>query len=344
MKTILASRRVNMTALALITFAFLGLTACQQDGTTSPIAALDDLNSSSSLSAASLTSDAQTSGGLEMDLLALAGGSGNATGTRPEAVLEIKRRPLSRTSTETGGEASARFDNTLGVTGVSVAVLGTTYQFVTPPMRPHNGNGQGPGGNGNGNGGNGNGNPNSTNANAQRPERIASTLFVFPAPPATNASTTLPALITLTPVNATATFTVSGYTLADNTLEIPGTVSFTSLKDGDALSRAAALTVRWNVAGTFTNGVVVVRNVLDSTALAGKTRREIEQIRRNLPKPITKQLTAGATSIDFTAAELTALQAGSAEISLGIVNAKRTNSDKALLVAHARTGARVILQ
>lgn len=336
MKTILASRRVSMTALALITFAFLGLTSCQQDGTTSPIAALDDLNSSSSLSTASLTSDAQTSGGLEMDLLALTGGS------RPEAVFEIKRRPLSRTSTETGGEASARFDNTLGVTGVSVAVLGTTYQFVTPPMRPQNGNGRGPGGNGNG--GNGNGNPNSTNANAQRPDRIASTLFVFPAPPATNASTTLPALITLTPVNATAIFTVSGYTLADNTLNIPGNVSFTSLKDGDALSRTAALTVRWSVAGTFTNGVITVRNVLDSTALAGKSRREIEQMLRSLPKPITKQLTAGATSIDFTAAELTALQAGSTEISLGIVNAKRTNSDKALLVAHARTGARVILQ
>ncbi|MBD1207154.1 MAG: hypothetical protein H9535_01900 [Ignavibacteria bacterium] len=339
MKTIMNSRRAFISAAAGIALAFfVGVTACQQDGSTSPIAALDDLNSSSSLSASAVSgsltsddSDLDLSSGL--NIMALAGGSE----TRPEAVLEIKRRPLSRTSTETGGEASARFDNTLGVTGVSVAVLGTTYQFVTPPMRPNNGNGRGPGGNGNGN-------PNSTNANAPRPERIASTLFVFPAPPATNASTTLPALITLTPVNATATFTVSGYALADNALDIPGNVSFTSLKSGDALSRASNLSVRWNVAGTFTNGVVVLKNVLDSTALAGKTRREIEQIRRNLPKPITKQLTAGAASVDFTAAELTALQAGSAEITVGIVNAKRTNSDKAILIARTNAGARITLQ
>lgn len=339
MKTIMNSRRAFISAAAGIALAFfVGVTACQQDGSTSPIAALDDLNSSSSSLSASAVSGSLTSDDSDLDLasglniMALAGGSE----TRPEAVLEINRRRLSSTSTETGGEASARFDNTLGVTGVSVAVLGTTYQFVTPPMRPNNGNGRGPGGNGNGN-------PNSTNANAPRPDRIASTLFVFPAPPSTT-STTTPALITLSPANAVATFTVNGYTLGDNTLGIPGTVSFTSLKSGDALSRTSNLTVRWSVAGTFTNGVVVLKNVLDSTALDGKTRREIEQIRRNLPKPITKQLTAGAASVDFTAAELTALQAGSAEITVGIVNAKRTNSDKAILIARTHTGARITLQ
>lgn len=330
MKTLFVSRPVSMTALALITFALVGLTACQQDGTTSPIAAMDNLATASAAnSTASLTNDTQSYGDLEMDVLALAGG----TETRPEAVLEINRRPLSRTSTESGGEASARFDSTLNVKGVSVTVLGTTYQFVTPPLRTQNGNGRGTGGNGN---------PNSTNANAQRPERIASTLFVFPAPPTTSAA--LPALIALTPVNAAATFTVNGYTLADNTLDIPGTIAITSLKDGDALSRSASLTVRWSVAGTFTNGVITVRNVLDSAALAGKSRREAEQLLRSLPKPIAKQLSAGASSADFTAAELTALQAGTAEISLGIVNAKRTNNDKALLLARTRTGARVRLQ
>lgn len=335
MKTIMNSRRAFVSAAAAIALAFfVGVTACQQDGTTSPIAVLDDLNSSSYLSASAVpappaSDDFDVDLESKLNIMALAGGSE----TRPEAVLEIKRRRLSATSTETGGEATARFDNTLGVIGVSVLVQGATYQFVTPPMRPNNGNGRGPGGNP----------PNSTNANAQRPERIASTLFVFPAPPSTT-STTTPALITLTPANAAATFTVSGYTLGDNTLDIPGNVSFTSLKSGDALSRASNLSVRWSVAGTFTNGVVVLKNVLDSTALAGKTRREIEQIRRNLPQPITKQLTAGATSVDFTAAELTALQAGTAEISIGIVNAKRTNSDKAILIARTHTGARVTLQ
>lgn len=331
MKTFLTSRRAVISAAALIAFALVGLTACQ-DGTTSPIAALDNLSSASTLSASSLTSDsdAQLSGDMEMDIMALAGGSE----TRPEAVLEIARRPLSRTSTQTGGEAKTRFDSTLNVKSVSVAVLGTTYQLVTPPMRSGNG-GQGghPGGNGGG-----------TPPSGQRPDRVAATLFVFPAPPATTATTTTPALITLNDANALATFTVSGYTLTDNTLDIPGKISFTSVKEGDALSRATALTVRWSVAGTFTNGAVVIRNVLDSTALAGKTRREAEQLLRNLPKPITKQLQAGATSVDFTAAELTALQAGTAELLVGVINAKRTNSDKAILIAHSRTGIRLRLQ
>jgi hypothetical protein len=330
MKTFLTSRRAVISAAALIAFALVGLTACQ-DGTTSPIAALDNLSSASTLSASSLTSDsdAQLSGDMEMDIMALAGGSE----TRPEAVLEIARRSLSRTSTQTGGEAKTRFDSTLNVKSVSVAVLGTTYQLVTPPMRPGNG---GQGGHPGGNGG--------TPPSGQRPDRVAATLFVFPAPPATTATTTTPALITLNDANALATFTVSGYTLSDNTLDIPGKISFTSVKDGDALSRAAALTVRWSLAGTFTNGAVVIRNVLDSTALAGKTRREAEQLLRNLPKPITKQLQVGATSVDFTAAELTALQAGTAELSVGVINAKRTNSDKAILIAHSRTGVRVRLQ
>jgi hypothetical protein len=329
MKTFLTSRRAIISAAALIAFALVGLTACQ-DGTTSPIAALDNLSSASTLSASSLTSDgdAQLSGDMEMDIMALAGGSE----TRPEAVLEIARRPLSRTSIQTGGEAKTRFDSTLNVKSVSVAVLGTTYQLVTPPMRPGNG---GQGGHPGGNGG--------TPPSGQRPDRVAATLFVFPAPPATTATTT-PALITLNDANALATFTVSGYTLTDNTLDIPGKIAFSSVKDGDALSRATALAVRWSVAGTFTNGAVVIRNVLDSTALAGKTRREAEQLLRNLPKPITKQLQAGATSVDFTAAELTALQAGTAELSVGVINAKRTNSDKAILIAHSRTGVRVRLQ
>ncbi len=243
MKTIMNSRRAFISAAAGIALAFfVGVTACQQDGTTSPIAALDDLSSSSSLSTSAVPAppagdDFDLDLESKLNIMALAGGSE----TRPEAVLEIKRRRLSATSTETGGEASARFDKTLGVTGVSVAVLGATYQFVTPPVRPNNGNGRGPGGNGPGGNGNGNpnGNPSSTHANALVSERIASTLFVFPAPPSTT-STTTPALITLTPANAAATFTVSGYTLGDNTLDIPGNVSFTSLKSGDALSRPMA--------------------------------------------------------------------------------------------------------
>lgn len=334
MKTIFASQRAATTALALITIALLGLTACQQDGATSPIASLDDLATAAVVSGTSLnTSDAQSANldasdtescfSSGMNLLALAGGSE----TRPEAVLEINRRLISRTGTQTGGEATGRFDSSLGVTGVSVAILGTTYQFVQPPLRGRNGGGQ----------------PNGGQQGGQRPARITSTIFVFPAPPSTTA-TTAPSLITLNDANATATFTVSGYALADNTLDIPGTIAFTSVKSGDVVSRSAATTVRWSVAGTFTNGVVTLHNVLDSAALAGKSRREVEQIRRNLPKPITKQLQAGATSVEFTAAELTALQSGTAELSIGIVNAKRTNSDKAILIAHSRTGLRLSLQ
>jgi hypothetical protein len=77
---------------------------------------------------------------------------------------------------------------------------------------------------------------------------------------------------------------------------------------------------------------------------AGKSRREIEQLVRNLPKPITKQLQTGISSVDFTAAELAALQAGTAELSIGVANTKKTNNDTAILIAHSRTRITVRLQ
>ncbi len=322
-------------AVALITIAGIGVTACQQDSVMSPLATMDNLSTASTTDITALTgsSSSETSSDFDpaMNILDLAGGSE----TRPEAIVEISRRPISRTSTETGAEASARFDSTLGVTGVSLAVLGTSYQFVRPPMRPQNGNGR-PGNGGNPSGGN-------PPPNAQRPARIASTLFVFPAPPATSA-TTRPTLIMLNDANAIATVTVVGYTFADNRVDIPGKITLTSMKEGDVVSRSAALNLRWNLAGTYTNGRVTVHNVADSTALAGKSRQEVAQILRNMPKPLSKKFSVGTTSIEFTAAELASLQAGTVEISVGVVNAKRTNSDKAVLIAHSRNGIRVRLQ
>jgi hypothetical protein len=348
MNSFLQGSRV-ITAVAVITFALLGTTACQQDGIFSS-------NTASSFDNANAIAATNTASGLSLasladsedDALAQAAAIGNiseqanhaprilemlgvsrdsASGVRPAAILEISRRRLSETSTQTGGAASARFNGSLGVKGVSVSVLGASYQFVTPPMRQRNG-GNPP-----------NGNPVGTTAT-----RIAETIFVYPAPPSTSATTALPSLITLTDANATATFTINGYTLADNTLGIPGKITLTNAKDGDVLPRSAAFTMRWSVAGTFTNGVVTIHNVLDSAARAGKSRSQVEQLQRNLPKPIVKQVSAGAISVDFTAAELTSLQAGAAEISLGIVNTKKTNNDTAILMAHSRTGARLRLQ
>jgi hypothetical protein len=325
-------------AVALITIAGISVTACQQDSVMSPLATMDNLSTASTTDITALTggSSSETTSDFDpaMNILGLAGGSE----TRPEAIVEISRRRLSGTSTETGAEASARFDSTLGVTGVILAVLGTSYQFVRPPMRPQNGNGRP------GNGGNG-GNPPGGNPppNAQRPARIASTLFIFPAPPATSA-TTRPALITLNDVNALATVTAVGYTFADNTVDIPGKITLISVNEGDVVSRSAALNLRWNLAGTFTNGRITVHNVADSATLAGKSRQEVAQILRNMPKPLSKELSAGTTSVEFTATELASLQSGMAEISVGVVNTKRTNSDKAVLIAHSRSGIRVRLQ
>lgn len=344
-----------LSAVATILLAVFSLTACNSNGS-SPLAALDD-NAATTVSLNSLGASTQALSGvnadmndiletMQADLLndisgvprgprpAQGSPSGSPVGvdtskTRPEAVLEVSRRPNALGSTTSGGAASARFNSALGVQGVSVNVLGTNYTLVTPPLRSR-GTTQTPP-------------PSSTNANASRQPRIAETLFVYPLPPSSTA-TTQPSLITLSDAAALATFTVAGYTLGDNSIQIPGTITVTSAKEGDNVSRSAALTVRWNVSGSFTNGVLSLRNVPDSAALAGKSRSEAEKILRSLPKPIVKQLSVGATSVELSATEMASLQAGNAHLSLSVANVKRTNTDKAVLKADSHTGIKIRLQ
>jgi hypothetical protein len=136
--------------------------------------------------------------------------------------------------------------------------------------------------------------------------------------------------------NANVTFAATGYALSDNSITVPGTITITSQKEGDAVQRSAGLTVTWSGADTFTQGAVVVRNVPDSAARG--TRPSTPPA-----KPVTKTLTSGA-SVSFTAAELATLQAGKAAIEVTIANAKAINSNKAVLAAHSATRIRVTLQ
>ncbi|TAE29542.1 MAG: hypothetical protein EAZ92_05970 [Candidatus Kapaibacterium sp.] len=361
-----------IAAVAGIFIASFGFTACSGTGS-SAIAGLDDgatatasayaLNSmgASANSSTALLGNADMTGilnDMQTELLddifagrpngrgANGSPNGGPNGTpppnrdsnaiRPEAMLEVSRRLNAQGTMTSGGAASARFNSALGVQGVSVAVMGAIYQLVTPPMRPEGRNNQPPGG----------GRPNSTNANA-RPPRLAETIFVYPLPPSSTATTTMtmpPSLITLSDAPATANFTVRGYTLGETTIDIPGKATFTSVKEGDALSRSSAVTVRWNPIGTFTGGVLTLRNVPDSAALAGKTRREAEAIIRALPKPVVKPIVAGTSSVEFSSAELGTLQTGAAHLALSVANVKRTNSDKAVLKADSHSALRVRLQ
>ncbi len=372
------NRAITAVAGIFIVIASFGLNACSNTGS-SAIAGLDDnantyaLNSISASSAENTTAalfDKADMTGILNDMQAeilddiVAGrpngrgpnGNGPNSGSpngapnggpngtpppnrdsnaaRPEAMLEISRRLNTQGTMTSGGAASARFNSALGVQSVSVAVMGASYQLVTPPMRPEPRN----------NAPSGNGRPSSTNANA-RPPRLAETIFVYPLPPSSTATSTMqPSLIALSDAPATATFTVRGYTLGETTIDIPGKATFISLKDGDALPRSSTVTVRWNPLGTFTGGVLTLRNVPDSAALAGKTRREAEAIIRALPKPVVKQLVAGTNSVELTAAELGALQTGAAHLALSVANVKRTNSDKAVLKADAHSALRIRLQ
>lgn len=364
MNTTSLNNRV-IAAVAGIFIAFFGLTACNSAGSTAPIAAFDAASDNSALALNSLgmsASEAKEYADVNsiltdmqsemLDEITLgrrnprgAGGEGglnapprDTNAVRPEATLEISRKTGASGSTS-GAAASARFNSALGVQGVNVSVLGANYTLVTPPLRAPNLTPppQRP------NSTNANARPNSTNANAQRPQRIAETLFVFPLPPSSTA-TSQPTLIALMDANALATFTVRGYSLGETTIDIPGKIVITSAKEGDALPRTAALTVRWSALGSFTNGIVSLRNVPDSAALAGLSRMGAEARIRALPRPIVKTLSAGATSIEFSAAEMAALQAGNAHLSVSVANVKRTNSDKAVLKADSHTGLRLRLQ
>lgn len=363
MKTFLKGNRAFISAVAAILLAFtVGMTSCNSTGN-SPIAAFDNVgmtNTSSAISLESILASYSTTpneilndvnteelseamgigGGEPLGDNTLggpprggnpAGGSPrpstNGTvgaGTRPEAVLEIARRPIGQDRATAGGFSSARFSGSLGVVGVSVSLAGNTYTLSALPQRSGNSNPP-------------NGRPNSTNATTTQPQRTPEAHFVYPAPPSSTATTT-PTPIPLTDANAIATFRVNSYTLQDNAIDLPGKIAITSIQENASLPRTAALTVNWTVPGTFTNGQIILRNVLDSSALAGKTREEVRQILRNLPKPITKRITAGATSVTFTAAELATLQAGNVHLSIAITNVKRTNSDKAVLSAHSANG------
>ncbi|MCU0428122.1 MAG: hypothetical protein MUF71_21120 [Candidatus Kapabacteria bacterium] len=358
MKTLLKGNRALFLAVAALLLAItFGMTSCNATGN-SPIAGFDntstnalstDISLETILASYSSTpnemlndvntedlSETMGIGGgavLGDNLLGAPPRAGNPQGgnprpsttgtttpeTRPEAILEISRRPIGQDRATAGGFSSARFSGSLGVVGVSVSVLGNTYAFTALTQRPGNSNSP-------------NGRPNSTNANAQRPQESA---FVYPAPPSGGAA---PTPIPLTDANALATFRVNSYTLQDNAIDIPGKISVTSIQENASLPRTAPLTVNWTLAGTFTSGQIMLRNVLDSSALAGKTREEVRRIVSNLPRPVTKRFTAGTTSMTFTAAELASLQAGNVHLSIAVANVKRTNSDKAVLSAHSANG------
>ncbi len=332
-------RRVFLLAVTIFSALFFGLSACQQNGVTDP--ALASLSSSvandNSTSSGTIQSDDSTRLSPFADIL------GGAT---PEAVLEVRRVPASPTgttgNTTGGGSASARFDATLQIQGASVRLLGVSYPLILAPTRPqHDQSGGRPNGPGGHPGGMPpSGNPPSGNSTSGTPP----TLFLYPAPPSSTATTTTPILLPLGTGSASVAFTATGYALSDNTIEVPGAITITSHSEGGTFQRSAALTVRWSASGAVTNGMVIVRNVADSTVLAGKSRSEREAYLKSLPKPISKKITAGSSSADFTAAEVATLQAGKAAIEVQLLNAKAINNNKAVLAGHSATHIRLTAQ
>ncbi|MCS6808834.1 MAG: hypothetical protein RML40_09175 [Bacteroidota bacterium] len=250
---------------------------------------------------------------------------------KPEAEIEVIRLPNVQGNTVRDAMASARFDAALGVQAVEVSVLGTTYQFAPVPAMPR-------------------AVVNNLVNNLLSSLNISSlprkSVFVYPPIVLSSTATSSSSLIKLNDANALARFRVTSYNLADNTLDIPGAITIT-LQENANVPRTQPLTVRWNMAGTFTEGIVTLRNIVDSAALAGlvgKSAKEVKDILKGFSRSITKKLNAPTNSVEVTAEELSKLQAGSAYLGISLKNKKTTNGGKAVLEAETHAGVRLRLQ
>lgn len=328
MRTFIKTRRVSGVMLIIAAIIAVVVTACDQNG-----GLLDPLASSTIQTTGTSSVSAQSDQMPEMaDIIAHGGALRELEGITPDAILSLHRvgsRP-GATTTVVGGAASARFASTATVSGVSVSVNGASFTLTALSRT----SGDRPGGHG----GPGGGHPRGPGGGAPPAGVGLSTAFVYPAPPASKETT--PTFIPMPEGHVTATFSATGYTLSPSTVSVPGIVTVSSHKSGDAVSRSSNLTVRWSVSGDITSGVVVIHPARDtSNKPVGRPANPGNGQQK--PTPVMKTISAGATSVEFTAADLANIQAGNVIVEIMVANVN-VSSDKKV-AAIGRSGARLPL-
>ncbi len=297
--------------LWLLAMTLMALTSCSQTdpfnvNDTSIAAANDDV-----LTAVTWVTD--TTGKPFVDQL---------RGQCPQAELSLER--VTTTTGTLGGIASGQFSSTIGtITNVGVAINGATYSMgQILPTQPDSGRGNPFFGGGGRSGGSRRG-----------------LLFSYPLP----VRGVTPTFIPLANTGMTAVFSVTGYTLSDNSIDVPNAVSISAPTAGSTVERSGTLTVNWGALGAGSTVFAVVRNA--PTSLSGTRSQGGSQNRTSQVKPITKRTTDNsATTVTFTAAELQTLNAGNAVVEIMVVNTKSINNGNAILNARSAGRVNITLQ
>ncbi len=296
--------------LWLIAMSVLALTACQSGD---PLSVSDtSVSTTTNDVIASVTWVTDTAGKPFVDRL---------RGQCPQAEFSLER--VTSSTGTMGGIASAQFSSTLGtISGVSVGINGASYALsAILPMQPDSGRGN-PFFNGGGRNGGGR----------------KGSLFAYPLP-TRNAP---PTFIPLAGTGMTAVFSVTGYALSDNSIDVPNAVTITAPTAGTSVSRTGDLTITWNALGTGSSVFAILRNAPIADLLRNLNANRSN---RSLAKPITKRTTDNsATSVTFTATELQTLNAGSATIEIMVVNTKSVNNGNANINARSSGKTTIVLQ
>lgn len=125
---------------------------------------------------------------------------------------------------------------------------------------------------------------------------------------------------TATPV----TFDVSGYSLSQQTVNVPGQLRLTAPATDSSVPRNQSLTVSWNLTGTTTNTAIFI---VDKDG-----------------KNVFKQNLGNVSSASFTEAEMSTLSAGSAMVFAIAYNFVLTNNNETVLIGQAASVNQITLQ
>jgi hypothetical protein len=155
------------------------------------------------------------------------------------------------------------------------------------------------------------------------PFYIRGSVFTYPA---INRFDTVPVIqppISLPNTQTDAAFSVTGLSLSDSRITIPGSTGFTAPNNNASISKASGLTVRFQSSGFGRH---------TSVSLMGEPRDSI-QLPPVVPSFIVKRVPSGATSVTFTPAELASIPNGQALLFIHTLNMKLINNRTASLSA-----------
>lgn len=120
-----------------------------------------------------------------------------------------------------------------------------------------------------------------------------------------------------------AAFSVSGYSLDNASVTVPAAISLTSPSAGSNISRSQDLSISWSGGSAQSNAIFI-------TDKNGKN--------------IFKEVSSGAASADFTAAELGTLSSGTALVYAISYNYQLANNNEAVIIGEAVASSGINLQ